>query len=1207
MNLVPAIQSAFDAATPWLASAAAFFALMALGTWFTERKPCGESLAQFKRLGLFWQIVIILSVGSTTKWAGAKGDGNRGGEPPAAMRVGHVAESGGGDGQPRSGSGYAPLSVTDSPSYTNLAVSAIAVSATNIAIAATWNTVTNREDALDVYWRTNLVDGGWERLAEVPIDTGTSGVAFDVPAEWLDGAPAAFFRLGSRLDSDGDGLPDSLETLVCGSSPNLADTDGDGLDDGEELLLGTNPSNADTDGDGLGDSGELFQFFVETNSSPQWIDISAAPSLTVLLTNAECEVAHTSLPFEYRLFNTVATNVSIDVNGLVAIGGQTEALDGSYPSNYSATAIPVSDHPAATIAAFWDYLVAFADMGSVVSYAVVGEEGSRTAIVEFSHLGFGYGTTNDYVALQVHIHEAQANVVHVVFSEASGLGTGTSATLGARTSLGGSLQYSRNKSQRVYSGLVLTYLLGADTDPLNADTDGDGLWDSAELGAGTDPLRAAEITTNGVRHFVVEYLNFGFCGVAAVDTNAVSFQIDFAENEPNIIRVSYFRANAGTNELSQRALGAGAVLGAATVLTKLPFASMRVLPLSGLCLTYDFTDIGADPLLYDTDEDGLGDGDEVLVWHTNPYITDSDGDLLPDGFEVLCGFSPTINNDDDSDLGNEADFDYDGDGLDYLDEYLNGTSPFNNDTDGDGVGDAAEVQNGSDPLSAADGGQPPPISEVLQIPLHIYGDYAAWEMRIVGKGPDDWRTYRISTHRPGDASSVTKNLRKGNSYEISMVWNGSGSHVNPYWYCWEAQIDDLPDGRTFEDYSASRKPNVFNTVVGDGWWAENEDGLLTEHVHTCDGEAGNIAKRRKAYLHVLKPAVEIATNRLDGWIEIDEDKVVMSDEDLRIRIKVEPRVPSFDILKQSLGDTYTIYTDTAPNGVEVAFAANDEFLKEDSWSEVRITKTRQQLRNLGLLPSAEEDGVTEKATLDIGKSNPSENSNLTDSKAFNSITAESRHDATIYGDMDVTPPSSYVSKWFFKSAGVEYVRVEYDGVESHSRQIMNQADYFYCSGHGNHRSGTFNCTPIKSIGPTEIGNYWRDDLDCVVFAGCSILDVEDFVAQRLTASQLTAWKAAGGACSPGKSWRTLGPTYFLGYGWKAPLDTQGANVIAAIFAAEINLGETPVEAWRIANDRPAGRNACAIDLSSSPAKFWYWKRNGWSGYFWDCKTEGVDW
>ena len=68
------IQSAITAATPWLASAAVVFALMALGARIAERGTRCEGWAQFKRLGLLWQVFIVLSVGSATRWAGAKGD-----------------------------------------------------------------------------------------------------------------------------------------------------------------------------------------------------------------------------------------------------------------------------------------------------------------------------------------------------------------------------------------------------------------------------------------------------------------------------------------------------------------------------------------------------------------------------------------------------------------------------------------------------------------------------------------------------------------------------------------------------------------------------------------------------------------------------------------------------------------------------------------------------------------------------------------------------------------------------------------------------------------------------------------------------------------------------------------------------------------------------------------------------------------------------
>ena len=62
-----------------------------------------------------------------------------------------------------------------------------------------------------------------------------------------------------NADTDSDGLTDGEEINLYNTNPTANDTDSDGLIDGAEVLdLNTNPNNGDTDDDGVGDNSDVF-------------------------------------------------------------------------------------------------------------------------------------------------------------------------------------------------------------------------------------------------------------------------------------------------------------------------------------------------------------------------------------------------------------------------------------------------------------------------------------------------------------------------------------------------------------------------------------------------------------------------------------------------------------------------------------------------------------------------------------------------------------------------------------------------------------------------------------------------------------------------------------------------------------------------------------------------------------------------------------
>lgn len=112
--------------------------------------------------------------------------------------------------------------------------------------------------------------------------------------------------------------------------------------------------------------------------------------------------------------------------------------------------------------------------------------------------------------------------------------------------------------------------------------------------------------------------------------------------------------------------------------------------------------LGLDPtsrldLSTDSDGDGLFNVAEVLLHGTHPLNPDTDGDGLPDGHELDIGLSPT-NEDTDENGVADGDEDQDSDGLSNGRELSLGTSAINADSDGDGLQDGLEIALSLNPL-----------------------------------------------------------------------------------------------------------------------------------------------------------------------------------------------------------------------------------------------------------------------------------------------------------------------------------------------------------------------------------------------------------------------------------------------------------------------------------------------------------------------------
>ena len=331
---------------------------------------------------------------------------------------------------------------------------------------------------IEVFSRTNLIIGEWRYAGWLQANSGETNVSVVVDADMLDAdarSPTLFFSaLADEWLSD-DG----------------SDDDGDGVPNVTERARGTNPRRTDSDGDGISDAGELD--FVSAGAAIPELDVSSLPdafagTMTLAAYPAAISV---NLPFAVEIAGGSSTQAIVHTCGVVTFP-DVESLEVPRTYTYDDTPAILYADQHAVVSAYGFQFTMLGYVGAELRAGTIYTSNGRWFVaewrdmmdmMEFASLSFGRAT------FQLAVSEADPATVYVRYLSLSGSYDGTSAIIGAHGLNGRQeLLVANDEPGSVSAGMTLTYHWGRGTDPLNPDSDGDGLPDGWEVAYGMDPL-----------------------------------------------------------------------------------------------------------------------------------------------------------------------------------------------------------------------------------------------------------------------------------------------------------------------------------------------------------------------------------------------------------------------------------------------------------------------------------------------------------------------------------------------------------------------------------------------------------------------------------------------------------------------------------------------------------------------------------------------
>ena len=406
----------------------------------------------------------------------------------------------------------------------------------------------SKDGLMDLFGTPDLSLPAWEFLGKVPLPqkplvnglpyTHTFSVGIPQRPGW---EKSGFFLADNGLDSDRDGVSDTYELLVSHSDPGKFSTAGDGIADRMKVKWGLDPHDPDIggidhDGDGLTTGEELGYYEIKGGFVPA--DMSGANDCLYTYHGYPSPFVNNQYgfdsiwapsPYPTYFSGECCQRIWIELNGVVYI--QRRAGNALItPANSSAFDEPGSGawnrlwlDDYVTIAAFWTNLGVLRNHTYVPDSQIllkdVTWQGYPCLAIEYRNIYRSIGGTilsSDPFTFQIIIEQFRPNTVHVgymdvrmtsgnwkvhpslVYLGAMNKRTDCDLRISPGVAGGAPLSFHPN------NGTWITYHFGTGTDPLDPDTDGDGLADGTEVKSyRSNPLKystAGDFLPDGWKH-----------------------------------------------------------------------------------------------------------------------------------------------------------------------------------------------------------------------------------------------------------------------------------------------------------------------------------------------------------------------------------------------------------------------------------------------------------------------------------------------------------------------------------------------------------------------------------------------------------------------------------------------------------------------------------------------------------------------------------